>query len=389
MIPSVYGGGENLIVEGHGRQIAALELGLETVPCIRLDHMTDEQRRDYAIRHNRTAELSEWDAVNLESELQDLEIKGFDMQGLRFDDLLETPQAEPEQLVEDTPPAAPKKPKSKRGCIYQLGRHRLMCGDSTSLSDMRSLMAGETADLVVTDPPYNVGYESEDGKTIQNDHMSSEAFLSFLTRAFTAMDAVMKPGCCFYIWYGETEGYNFRGACINAGWRIRQNLVWVKNQIVMGRQDYQWKHEPCLYGWKDGAAHYWSGGRKQRTTFTAVDLYELRNASEAELLRFIEEHWCDLEPTETSVLYEERPARSLEHPTMKPVRLIGRLVRNSSQEGGIVLDAFGGSGTTLIACEQLGRSCRMMELDPVYADVIVSRWEQFTGQTAVLLRGGA
>lgn len=175
---------------------------------------------------------------------------------------------------------------------------------------------------------------------------------------------------------------------MNAGLQVRQCLIWVKDRLVLGRQDYQWKHEPCLYGWKDGGPHYWAGGRKQRTTITAVDLYELRNKTESELLRFIEEHWCDLEPTETSVLYEEKPTRNGEHPTMKPIKLIGRLVRNSSEDGGIVLDTFGGSGSTLIACEQLGRACRMMELDPRYVDVIVSRWEQFTGKKAVLLKGG-
>ena len=381
-------GGENLIVEGHGRQIAAMELGLETVPCIRLDHMTDEQRRDYAIRHNRTAELSSWDEINLEFERQELEVKGFDMQGLRFDELFEPEKKAPEALVEDTVPPAPKKPKSKRGQIWQLGVHRLMCGDATSASDIRDLMAGELADLVVTDPPYNVDYESSDGKKIQNDSMGDAEFCLFLTKAFSALNAAMKPGCSFYIWHADSEGYNFRRACVNAGMKVRQCLVWVKNQLVLGRQDYQWKHEPCLYGWKDGGPHFWAGGRKQRTTLTAIDLFELRNASEAELLRFIEEHWCDLEPVETSVLYEERPARNAEHPTMKPIKLIGRLVRNSSQEGGIVLDTFGGSGSTLIACEQLGRACRMMELDPRYVDVIISRWEQFTGGKAVLLKGG-
>lgn len=381
-------GGENLIVEGHGRQIAAMQLGLETVPCIRLDHMTDEQRRDYAIRHNRTAELSSWDEINLEFEKQELEIKGFDMQGLRFDELFQEEKKKPEELVEDTAPSVPDEPKSKRGCIYKLGDHRIMCGDATSGFDVRELMDGELADLVVTDPPYNVDYHGGTGLTIQNDSMTEADFCRFLTNAFSAMNAVMKPGCCFYIWHADSEGYNFRRACVNAGLQVRQCLVWVKNQLVLGRQDYQWKHEPCLYGWKDGGPHYWAGGRKQRTTITAIDLYELRNASEAELLRFIEEHWCDLEPTETSVLYEERPARNAEHPTMKPIKLIGRLVRNSSQEGGIVLDTFGGSGSTLIACEQLGRACRMMELDPRYVDVIVSRWEQFTGKKAVLMKGG-
>ena len=376
-------------MEGHGRQIAALQLGLEKVPCIRLDHMTDEQRRDYAIRHNRTAELSSWDEINLEAELQDLEINGFDMQGLHFDDLFEPPKKAAGELVEDAVPSVPEKPKSKRGDIYQLGAHRLMCGDATSAADIHALMDGALADLVVTDPPYNVDYHGGTGLTIQNDSMADADFCRFLTNAFSAMNAAMKPGCSFYIWHADSEGYNFRRACVNAGLQVRQCLIWVKNQLVLGRQDYQWKHEPCLYGWKDGGPHFWAGGRKQRTTLTAVDLYELRNKSESELLKFIEERWCDSEDTETSVLYEERPARNAEHPTMKPIKLIGRLVRNSSQEDGIVLDTFGGSGSTLIACEQLGRACRMMELDPRYVDVIVSRWESFTGKKATLVKGGA
>ena len=382
-------GPDNLIVEGHGRQLAALELGLDKVPCIRLDHMTDEQRRDCAIRHNRTAELSEWDEINLDAELQELSISGFDMRGLRFDELFTPPPQEPDQLVEDAVPSPHEKPTARRGDMYALGDHRLMCGDATSAADVARLMDGTLADLVITDPPYNVDFTSWRGEKIQNDNMGSEEFCSFLTQAFRNLKAAMKPGCCFYIWHADLEGYNFRRACVNAELAVHQCLSWVKQQLVLGRCDYHWKHEPCLYGWKEGASHYWAGGRKQRTALTAVDLYELRNASESELLKFIEERWCDLEPDETSVLYEERPIRSAEHPTMKPIRLIGRLARNSSREGDLVLDTFGGSGSTLIACEQLGRSCRMMELDPRYVDVIIARWEQFTGKKAELLKGGA
>lgn len=293
-------------------------------------------------------------------------------------------------IIEDEPPAPPKTAIAKRGNTYQLGAHRLMCGDATSAADIGALMGGELADLVVTDPPYNVDYEgrTKDKLKIENDRLGGAEFCRFLTSAFCGLNAAMKPGAAFYIWCADSHGYDFRRACVNAGFRIRQCLVWVKNQIVMGRQDYQWKHEPCLYGWKDGAPHFWSGGRKQRTTMTAVDLYELRSATEAELLKFIEERWCDSEPDETSVLYEEKPLRSAEHPTMKPVKLIARLVRNSSPAGAVVLDTFGGSGSTLIACEQLGRACRMMELDPRYVDVIVNRWEKFTGKKAVLLKGG-
>lgn len=237
--------------------------------------------------------------------------------------------------------------ETQPGDLYLLGRHRLLCGDSTKAEEVAKLMGGDAAALLLTDPPYNVDYEGSAGK-IQNDNMEDSAFRTFLRDAFQAADGQMKPGAAFYIWHADTEGYNFRGACRDVGWNIRQCLIWSKNTMVLGRQDYHWKHEPCLYGWKDGAAHHWYSDRKQ-----------------------------------TTVLEFDKPQRSEEHPTMKPVPLFAYQIKNNTQPGDAVLDLFGGSGTTLIACEQIGRTCYLMELDPRFCDVIVKRWEKLTGDKAV------
>lgn len=228
-----------------------------------------------------------------------------------------------------------------------------MCGDSTSLEDVKKLCGGETMDILVTDPPYNVEYEgkTKDKLTIQNDSMEDSAFRKFLRDALSTADAVLKPGGVFYIWHADSEGYNFRGACRDIDWQVRQCLIWVKSVLVMGRQDYQWKHEPCLYGWKGGAGHLWASDRKQTTT-----------------LNF------------------DKPTRSEIHPTMKPIALFDYLIRNSSNPGEKVLDLFNGSGTTIMACEQNGRTSFCMELDPRYVDAAISRWEQFTGKKAQLVQ---
>lgn len=339
---------KNIIVEGHGRLLALKELGYTEAPCIRLDHLTDEQRKAYAIAHNKTAEMSEWDFEKLESELNELKDLDFDMEQFGFD-LSEF--EEPAEIVEDEVPEVDEEsdPITKRGDIWKLGDHYLMCGDSTEKADVERLMNGNQVDLLVTDPPYNVAYEGKtaDALTIENDNMSNDDFRKFLVEAFAAADNVMKNGAAFYIWHADSEGYNFRGACFDNGWKVRQCLIWNKNSMVMGRQDYQWKHEPCLYGWKDGAAHKWYSDRCQ-----------------------------------TTVMEFNKPNRNGEHPTMKPVELFAYQIGNSTKKGDIVLDTFGGSGTTLIACEQLNRISYTMELDPKYCDVIIKRFENLTGKTA-------
>lgn len=258
------------------------------------------------------------------------------------------------EVIEDDYTDEVTEPKSQRGDIWILGEHRLMCGDSTKTDDVEKLMNGELADLLITDPPYNVNYEgkTKDRLKIENDKMSDSNFREFLRDAFTTADIVMKAGACFYIWYADSEGYNFRGACKDVNWQVRQCLIWNKNTLVMGRQDYQWKHEPCLYGWKDGASHLWASDRKQ-----------------------------------TTVIDFDKPLRNGEHPTMKPVGLFDYQIKNNTKGSDIVLDLFGGSGTTLIACEQNHRKARLMELDEHYVDVIIQRWQNLTNKDAVRIDG--
>ena len=342
-------GKDNIVVEGHGRVLACKKLGIDKVPCIRLDHLTDEQRREYAIVHNKSSELALYDFDNLADELADLDLSDFD-----FDFGIDTDAEEETEIVEDEAPEVDEEnePITKLGDIWQLGRHRLMCGDSTSIDDVEKLMGGQLADMLLTDPPYNVAYEgkTKDHLTIQNDSMDNDSFRQFLRDAFTSADNVMKQGAVFYIWHADSEGYNFRGACFDIGWKVRQYLIWNKNSMVMGRQDYHWKHEPCLYGWKEGASHLWASDRKQ-----------------------------------TTVIDYQRPTKAEIHPTMKPVGLFDYQIKNNTKGGDMVLDLFNGSGTTIMACEQNGRVARCMELDPRYVDACVKRWENFTGEKAVLL----
>lgn len=259
-----------------------------------------------------------------------------------------------------------------------------MCGDSTNTDDVKKLMDGQEADLLVTDPPYNVDYEGRAGK-IENDNMTDTAFIAFLTDAFSAADSVMKPGAAFYIWHADGKSYFFHSACIATGWDVRECLIWKKNQLVLGRQDYQWIHEPCLYGWKGGAGHYFINDRKQTTVFDNNELLDFHKMKKEELVQLLDRIYSDELPK--SIIEEDKPTRSDLHPTMKPIKLIARLVKNSSRTGWIVLDIFGGSGSTLVACEQLNRICYTMELDPKYAEVIIQRWEQLTGSEAELIEG--
>jgi DNA modification methylase len=348
---------DNGIIAGHGRVLAAQKLGLQAVPCIRLAHLSDTQRKAYVIADNRLALNAGWDDQMLTVELQELNAESFDLSLLGFEadelNALLNPIKETEGLTdEDAVPEVPEEPKTKPGDIYKLGRHRLMCGDSTSIDAVEKLMDGGLADILITDPPYNVAYEgkTKDALKIQNDSMGDDQFRQFLRDAFVSADSVMKQGAVFYIWHADSEGFNFRGACKDAGWKVRQCLIWNKDTMVMGRQDYHWKHEPCLYGWKDGAGHLWAADRKQVTIISC-----------------------------------KRPKRNDIHPTMKPVELIEYQLLNNTKGADIVLDLFGGSGSTLIAAEKNGRVARLMELDPKYCDVIVKRWEDFTGQKAELV----
>ena len=338
------------IIAGHGRVMAAQKLGWTEVPCLFVEGLTEAQRKAYILADNRLGELAEWDMELVTSELELLQELDFDIDLTGF----ELPEPESELVEEDELPEPPEEPISKPGDIWLLGEHRVMCGDSTSIDDVEKLMGGLEADLYLTDPPYNVDYvgKTKDALKIQNDVMDDSPFRQFISDAFTAADSVLRKGAVFYIWHAGTEAYNFIGGVRDCNWLLKEILVWVKNVMVMGRQDYQWQHEPCLYGWKDGASHYWASDRKQ-----------------------------------TTVLNFDKPARNGEHPTMKPVELFDYLIKNSSRPGDVVLDSFGGSGTTIIACEQNNRKGYCMELDPRYVDVIVKRWENLTGKKAELLNG--
>ena len=344
----------NVIIAGHGRLEAAKHLGLNEVPTITLAGLSDEQKMAYIIADNKLALNAGWDNEKLVSELKNLMELDFDLSLTGFDpEEIEglMPVEINEGLTdEDEAPEVPNEAKTKPGDIYQLGKHRLMCGDSCSTHDMEKLCDGQLVDMWLTDPPYNVAYEGGTGLTIKNDDMGDDQFRQFLRDAYVTADLVMKPGAVFYIWHADSEGYNFRGAARDANWTVRQCLIWKKSSLVMGRQDYHWKHEPCLYGWKEGAGHLWASDRKQ-----------------------------------TTILEFDKPSRNGEHPTMKPVALFEYQMLNNTKGGDIVLDSFGGSGTTLIAAEKNGRVARLMELDPKYCDVIVKRWEDFTGKKAELI----
>ena len=373
--------GDGTVICGHTRLKAAKKLHLAEAPCIVADDLNDEQIKAFRLADNKVAEKAEWDFDLLEEELQDL--IGFDMSDFGF----ETEEEEEEELEAEEDgydEEVPDEPKAKLGDIYRLGDHILMCGDSTSSKDVEKLMGGEVADLVVTDPPYNVAIKNSKGMTIENDDMESSQFLEFLTSCFENAERSLKPGGAFYIWYASREHINFERALNNAGLKVREQLIWNKNSFILGRQDYHWKHEPCLYGWKDGESHFFIDDRTQSTVIEdkGIDIKKLKKEEMAALLEQFLSDKCS-----TTVINEDKPSANDLHPTMKPVKLIARLIKNSSRQNETVLDLFGGSGTTLITCEQLNRKCRMMEYDPRYADVIIDRWEQFTGERAVLLNG--
>lgn len=334
------------IVTGHTRLKAAKKLGMKTAPCIVADDLTPEQIKAFRLADNKVAEAAEWDMELLNEELDG--IIDIDMSDFNFGDITDSPSSE--DVVEDDGEniELPSEPKTRLGDIWMIGRHKLMCGDATSEDVLKRLMGGDKADMYLTDPPYNVAYEgkTEDKLTIQNDSMEDSVFYQFLVDSFVAADSVMNEGAAFYVWHADSEGYNFRGACRAVEWELRECLIWNKNTMVLGRQDYQWKHEPCLYGWKGGAAHKWYSDRKQ-----------------------------------TTVIDMNKPNRNAEHPTMKPVQLFAYLMENSSKPGDIVLDSFCGSGTTLIACEQMNRTARVLELDPKYCDVIVGRYINLVGSS--------
>lgn len=344
---------DGVVVCGHTRVKASRKLGLEEVPCIVADDLTDEQIKAFRLADNKVGELAGWDMERLSEELSLIDM---DMSEFGFEDLEKEMEREALEDDFDENEPLPENPYAKRGDVFELRGHRLMCGDSTKQEDVAILLNGKLADMAVTDPPYNVNYGQKgkdyrerggygcgmDDRSIMNDNMEDGDFLAFLRGAFACLRDSLKPGGAFYIWHSDSNRGTFEAAAKAEGLTVRQTIIWLKNAFTLGRQDYQWIHEPCLYGWKDGAGHYFVDDRTQDTV------------------------WQYAKPQSNDL-----------HPTMKPVELFGKSIRNSSRKGETVLDLFGGSGTTMIACEQMGRNALLMELDERYADVIVRRFLRF------------
>ena len=349
---------DNTILAGHGRLAAARKLGLKQVPCVKESHLTETQRRAYIIADNKLSLNAGWDDEMLAIELSELQGADFELELLGFDESELASIFEDDKEVEDddfdVEEELNKPCFSKAGDIWTLGRHRLICGDSTKEETYKSLMEDKKANLVVTDPPYNVNYEGSAGK-IKNDNMNTDKFYNFLLDAFSNMEKVMADDASIYVFHADTEGLNFRKAFNDAGFYLSGCCIWKKPSLVLGRSPYQWQHEPCLYGWKKKGKHQWYSGRK-----------------------------------ETTIWEFEKPKKNADHPTMKPIALLAYPITNSSMSNTLILDPFGGSGSTLIACEQTDRSCYTIELDEKFCDVIVKRYiEQVgTNKEVSVLRDG-
>jgi DNA (cytosine-5-)-methyltransferase len=396
---------DGTIIGGHQRCTVLKDLGYEEVDVV---VVSLDKQREKALNIALNKITGEWDELKLKDLLIDLDLGDYDISLTGFEqedlaELVDNLAVEPEAMDDDFDEEAVLEdivePKTKLGDVWKLGRHRLMCGDSTSQEDVATLMKGEMADLIITDPPYNVNYGDKadmldtylqkghrNNSRIKNDNMDNESFYSFMLQIYQSAYEFMRDGAAIYVFHAESTGHIFRQAFLDAGLKLAQCLIWEKNAFVLGRQDYQWRHEPCLYGWKEGAAHYFINDRTQDTVILEDDV-DFEAMKKADLIAYIEDMHRKYKD-QTSVIYENKPTRNDIHPTMKPVTLIGRLMSNSSKSGWNVLDLFGGSGSTLMAAEQLGRTAFLMELDEKFCDVIVRRWEEYTGQSAIRISGG-
>ncbi len=333
---------------GNMRLKAANELKMKELPVVMADDWTEEQRQEFIIKDNVGFGEWNWEELQADWDVEQLSDWGLDIpQQFKVEEEAEEDDYEmPDEIQTDI----------VLGDLFEIGPHRLLCGDSTQTDTFKALFGEQMADLVVTDPPYNVAYEGKTKKklTIENDSMGDGDFYQFLYDFYTALGSYTKPGGAWYVWHADSEGANFRKAMADAGIMVKQCLIWIKNSMVMGRQDYQWKHEPCLYGWKEGASHGWYSDRKQ-----------------------------------TTVLEFDRPQRNAEHPTMKPIPLFAYLIGNSSKQGDIVADAFGGSGTTMVACHQMNRKAYLVEFDPKYCQVIIDRMRKLDPSLTIKKNGHA
>lgn len=370
-------GDARVVLGGNLRLEAARSLGLREVTAdVIVPGAPAEKLREIVIKDNGS--FGEWDADLLAKDWGDLDLKAWGVSGW------ETPEPDDRQVASEddfNPDDVDGEPRCAPGDLWQLGGSRLICGDSTDAAVLERLMGGVKADLLLTDPPYNFGHEggTKEKMRIANDSMADGDFLNFLRTAFGAAAAVLKPGGAYYIWYASTDP-NFQKAADEALGDVRSILVWNKNAATLSRSDYHWKHESCLYGWKPGASHYFLKAYDETTVIPSRETLE--SYTKEQLVSMVAALNSEAEIT---VLEEKKPLRNGEHPTMKPVPLFGRLIANSSRRGEMVLDTFGGSGTTVVACEQMGRKARVVELDPHYCDVIIARWEKLTGREAVRL----
>ncbi|MGL9846100.1 hypothetical protein IGJ91_001259 [Enterococcus sp. DIV0765f] len=355
--PPIFNKRTGNLVGGHQRVAVAKDLGLCEEIAVSVVDLPLDKEKALNVALNKIS--GRWDDDKLALLLKELDADILDLSGFGEDEIQDVIEQydmkldmENEAIDDEFEIELPEKPKATLGDIYQLGNHRLMCGDSTNKEHIELLMDGDKADLLITDPPYNVNYEgkTEDLLKIQNDNKTSSEFYEFLKSAFNSVADDLKEGASFYVWYASSEVVNFVSSLVDTNFLVKQELIWFKNSLVLGRQDYHWQHEPCLYGWKNDGSHMWYGDRKQ-----------------------------------TTILEFDKPLANKEHPTMKPIPLFDYQIKNSSKKGDKILDIFGGSGTTMIACEQNKRCAYLMELDPRYVDVIIDRWEEFTGKKAVKL----
>lgn len=379
---------QNIIIAGHTRYKAAISLGLTEVPCIVASDLTPDQVKAFRLADNKVGEIATWDIEKLKLELENID--GLDMSLFGFEEELPVDEVyeddfDPNEHITETP-------FSLYGDLYILGNHRLLCGDSTKLEDIKRLVEDNEIDLVLTDPPYNVdvgakgdGNEQFDNRRIKNDNMSSEDFLEFLVKVFKNMREVMKPGGAYYVCHGSSSLVEFDKALQLNNLKPRQQLIWNKNTLVLGRQDYQWRHECIYYGWKEGKGHYFTDDRTLTTVIDAPSL-DFKSMKKDELVQRLE----DIYSLKNSVLNHDKPTKNDLHPTMKPISLLADMLKNSSKPNDKVLDPFGGSGSTLIACDELKRNAYLNELDENYVDVIVKRYINLKQSTdnCYLIRNG-
>lgn len=374
------------LIDGHLRVELAMSKQ-EQVP-VKYVELSEQEEKIALASVDPISALAEQDQLMLDELIEDIGTVSDDSLTAFLDSLLtdapEIDEVESDGLTDDDEaPDLQQESHINENDVWILGQHRIMCGDSLNIDNVQHLMDGELADCLWIDPPYNVDYEGSDGKKIDNDNMDDNAFRQFLRDLFTSCFVAMKPGAPFYIAHADSEGYNFRGAAREADLDVKQCLIWVKNSLVLGRQDHQWQHEPILYGWKPGAAHKWYGEFNKTTVID--DCPKVNDLDKGELMNLVRELRNTLA---TTIIREDKPKKNGDHPTMKPVALITHQLKNSSRRGDIIIDFCGGSGSTLIAAEKLGRKARLMELSPQYAQVIVERWQDFTGKDAILASTG-